>query len=79
MASPAVYVVDDDTLVTDSLSRALALETDWRVLAFNDGANALAAMPLTPPDAVQIAIRASAPAVAIRPAFKKATAFTASE
>jgi signal transduction histidine kinase len=52
MAAPAVYVVDDDTLVTDSLSRALALETDWRVLAFNDGANALAAMPRTPPDAV---------------------------
>src|SRR5215470_10362040 len=50
--APAVYVVDDDTLVTDSLSRALALETDWRVLAFNDGANALAAMPTTPPDAV---------------------------
>jgi signal transduction histidine kinase len=50
--APAVYVVDDDALVTDSLSRALALETDWRVLAFNDGANALAAMPTTPPDAV---------------------------
>ncbi len=52
MAAPAVYVVDDDTLVTESLSRALALETDWRVLAFNDGANALAAMPRMPPDAV---------------------------
>jgi signal transduction histidine kinase len=50
--APAVYVVDDDALVTDSLSRALALETDWRVLAFNDGANALAAMSTTPPEAV---------------------------
>jgi signal transduction histidine kinase len=50
--APAVYVVDDDSLVTDSLSRALALETDWRVLAFNNGVNALAAMPTTPPDAV---------------------------
>ncbi|MGZ3428382.1 MAG: response regulator, partial [Polyangia bacterium] len=50
--APAVYVVDDDTLVTDSLSRALSLETDWTVLPFNDGAHALAAMPATPPDAV---------------------------
>ncbi|MGZ3405030.1 MAG: sensor histidine kinase [Polyangia bacterium] len=50
--APAVYVVDDDALVTDSLSRALALETDWTVLPFNDGAHALAAMPATPPDAV---------------------------
>jgi signal transduction histidine kinase len=52
MAQPAVYVVDDDQLVTESLSRALALETDWRVLAFNDGQAALEAMPATPPDAV---------------------------
>jgi signal transduction histidine kinase len=50
--APAVYVVDDDALVTDSLSRALALETDWRVLPFNDGAGALAAMGTTVPDAV---------------------------
>jgi signal transduction histidine kinase len=50
--APVVYVVDDDTLVTDSLSRALALETDWRVLPFNDGAHALAEMPRVPPDAV---------------------------
>jgi signal transduction histidine kinase len=50
--APSVYVVDDDALVTDSLSRALALETDWTVLPFNDGAHALAAMPATPPDAV---------------------------
>jgi signal transduction histidine kinase len=49
---PVVYVVDDDTLVTESLSRALALETDWTVLPFNDGALALAAMPARPPDAV---------------------------
>jgi len=49
---PVVYVVDDDTLVTDSLSRALGLETDWTVLPFNDGVQALAAMPRTPPDAV---------------------------
>jgi signal transduction histidine kinase len=49
---PAVYVVDDDALVTDSLSRALELETDWRVRAFNHGADALAAMPAEPPDVV---------------------------
>jgi signal transduction histidine kinase len=49
---PVVYVVDDDTLVTESLSRALALETDWTVLPFNDGRLALAAMPERPPDAV---------------------------
>ncbi|HEX8950339.1 MAG TPA: hybrid sensor histidine kinase/response regulator [Polyangia bacterium] len=50
--APVVYVVDDDTLVTDSLSRALALETDWTVLPFNDGAHALASMPGQAPDAV---------------------------
>ena len=50
--APVVYVVDDDDLVTDSLSRALALETEWTVLPFNDGARALAAMPGLPPDAV---------------------------
>src|SRR5262245_7807724 len=50
--APVVYVVDDDALVTDSLSRALALETDWTVLPFNDGARALAAMPDRAPDAV---------------------------
>src|SRR3954453_15307686 len=50
--APVVYVVDDDSLVTDSLSRALALETDWSVLPFNDGARALAHMPGLPPDAV---------------------------
>ena len=50
--APVVYVVDDDTLVTDSLSRALALETDWTVLPFNDGAHALASMPARAPDAV---------------------------
>jgi len=49
---PSVYVVDDDPLVTESLSRALELETDWRVAAFNDGAHALAAMPAAPPDVV---------------------------
>ncbi len=47
-----VYVVDDDRLVTDSLSRALELETDWRVHAHNDGAAALARMPADPPDVV---------------------------
>ncbi|HZS42048.1 MAG TPA: ATP-binding protein [Polyangia bacterium] len=52
MSPPAVYVVDDDPLVTDSLSRALELETDWRVFAFNDGARALEAMPAAPPDVV---------------------------
>ena len=50
--SPVVYVVDDDSLVTESLSRALALETDWTVLPFNDGTHALAAMPGRAPDAV---------------------------
>jgi signal transduction histidine kinase len=52
LMAPVVYVVDDDALVTDSLSRALALETDWTVLPFNDGAHALAAMPARAPDAV---------------------------
>ncbi|HEX6835555.1 MAG TPA: hybrid sensor histidine kinase/response regulator [Polyangia bacterium] len=50
--APVVYVVDDDALVTDSLSRALAIETDWTVLPFNDGARALASMPDQAPDAV---------------------------
>jgi signal transduction histidine kinase len=50
--APSVYVVDDDPLVTESLSRALELETDWRVFAFNEGARALAAMPAAPPDVV---------------------------
>jgi signal transduction histidine kinase len=48
----AVYVVDDDKLVTDSLSRALELETDWQVRAFNDGARALEEMPRLEPDVV---------------------------
>jgi signal transduction histidine kinase len=48
----SVYVVDDDRLVTDSLARALELETDWRVHPFNDGAAALARMPDDPPDVV---------------------------
>lgn len=52
MPPPAVYVVDDDPLVTESLARALSLETDWNVLRFNEGAKALAAMPRVPPDAV---------------------------
>jgi signal transduction histidine kinase len=47
-----VYVVDDDLLVTDSLSRALEIETNWRVRAFNHGTDALAAMPALPPDVV---------------------------
>src|SRR5581483_6839150 len=49
---PAVYVVDDDELVTAILSRALEIETDWRVRAFNHGAEALQAMPGEPPDVV---------------------------
>jgi signal transduction histidine kinase len=44
--------VDDDRLVTESLSRALSIETDWQVRAFNDGAHALQAMPAQPPDVV---------------------------
>jgi signal transduction histidine kinase len=48
----AVYVVDDDRLVTESLSRALEIETDWQVRAFNDGARALEEMPRLPPDVV---------------------------
>jgi signal transduction histidine kinase len=47
-----VYVVDDDALVTESLSRALEIETDWRVRAFNDGTRALEAMPNAAPDVV---------------------------
>jgi response regulator RpfG family c-di-GMP phosphodiesterase len=47
-----VYVVDDDRLVTESLARALELETDWRVHAFNEGARALETMPVAPPDVV---------------------------
>jgi signal transduction histidine kinase len=45
-------VVDDDPLVTASLSTALSLETDWRVLSFNEGARALAEMESVPPDVV---------------------------
>jgi signal transduction histidine kinase len=52
MLPPSVYVVDDDRLVTESLSTALRLETDWRVAAFNHGPDALAAMPAAPPDVV---------------------------
>jgi signal transduction histidine kinase len=48
----AVYVVDDDKLVTESLSRALEIETDWTVRAFNNGARALEEMPRLPPDVV---------------------------
>ena len=50
--SPIVYIVDDDELVTTSLRHALKLETEYRVLAFNDGRAALAAMPEAPPDVV---------------------------
>ena len=49
---PAVYVVDDDPLVTESLSRALELETDYRVRVFNRGVDALEEMPSVPPDVV---------------------------
>jgi len=53
MANPrTVYVVDDDELVTTSLRHALELETDYRVLAFNQGLLALTAMPMAPPDVV---------------------------
>jgi signal transduction histidine kinase len=52
MLRPSVYVVDDDLLVTESLARALQVETDWSVQAFNHGAEALAAMPAQPPDVV---------------------------
>jgi signal transduction histidine kinase len=47
-----VYVVDDDELVTTSLRHALALETCYRVLAFNEGPAALAKMTEAPPDVV---------------------------
>jgi signal transduction histidine kinase len=50
--TPRVYVVDDDTLVTESLGTALRLETNWSVVAFTDAAEALAAMPEAPPDVV---------------------------
>jgi signal transduction histidine kinase len=52
MAQATVYVVDDDELVTTSLRHALASETPYRVLAFNDGAVALRSMVGDPPDAV---------------------------
>jgi signal transduction histidine kinase len=48
----AIYVVDDDKLVTDSLATALRLETEWSVHAFNHGADALERMPAHPPDVV---------------------------
>ncbi len=50
--TPTVYVVDDDPLVTESLSRALELETDWTVRAFNHGGQALEAMAGAPPEVV---------------------------
>jgi signal transduction histidine kinase len=52
MGAPVVYVVDDDPLVSESLSRALTLETDWRVKASNQGVLALEAMRALPPDVV---------------------------
>ncbi len=50
--SASVYVVDDDELVTSSLGRALELETDYRVFAFNQGQVALENMAGSPPDVV---------------------------
>lgn len=50
--SASVYVVDDDPLVTESLSRALEIETDWAVRSFNHGRHALEAMPGRAPDVV---------------------------
>ena len=47
-----IFVVDDDSLVTESLATALRLETDWEVLAWNDPRAALAAMESAPPDVV---------------------------
>ena len=49
---PRVYVVDDDRLVTTSLSTALQLETDWAVTAYNSAVDALAAMATAPADVV---------------------------
>lgn len=52
MVPPRVYLVDDDTLVTQSLGTALHLETDWEVSAWNDAREALSAMTAAPPDVV---------------------------
>jgi len=48
----AVYLVDDDALVTRSLGAALRLESPWEVHTFLAPADALAAMRQVPPDVV---------------------------
>lgn len=48
----ALFLVDDDPLVTDSLGTALRVETEHDVMTFNSGMAALAAMPHRPPDVV---------------------------
>jgi signal transduction histidine kinase len=47
-----IYLVDDDSLVTESLGAALRLETPYTVLKFQSGSEALAALPSAPPDVV---------------------------
>ncbi|MBI4510575.1 MAG: hybrid sensor histidine kinase/response regulator [Deltaproteobacteria bacterium] len=46
----AVYLVDDDPLVTESLGTALRIETTYDVVTFLSGTAALGAMPDRPPD-----------------------------
>src|SRR5579885_2737487 len=48
----AVYIVDDDPLVTESLGTALRLESDYDVALFNTATAALAAIPERAPDVV---------------------------
>ncbi len=47
-----VYVIDDDPLVTESLGRALHLETAYEVEVFQSGPAALQALAEKPPDLV---------------------------
>ncbi len=48
----SIYLVDDDSLVTESLGAALRLETPYAVRTFQSGADALAALSAAPPDVV---------------------------
>jgi signal transduction histidine kinase len=49
---PRIYVIDDDPLVTESLGRALHLETPYEVEVFQSGPAALQALRERPPDLV---------------------------
>src|SRR5262249_7316545 len=47
-----IYLVDDDSLVTESLGAAVRLETPYNVRTFQTGPDALAALSADPPDVV---------------------------